>query len=352
MQASTQFHLGPPQSFEGDDKFGHELPTARGRAVREACLGVRPRHLLRVEVRRVRGELRHPHARMSHEELTNDRSSVDRTAVPEHDDGPAPGAQQRPQERADLGLPDVLRVDVVAEPQAMRVRADREAADDREAIPSKAMAGDRTLAARRPRAPQVRNELKSGLIDEDQERVTGLGVFSAGVATLASATPRSPARSSRSRAVRASAGSTHAAGASDEGDRGGSELRTGARSARRSVARSTTRSRTRAPWPPCEALAAARATARDAVSPAVPAAADVGVAHRAIAAPNSARTRRPRRAPDDLGDVGKRHPLRQQRQCLLATTSEDFGRSGRAHPSRYPLHTSHCIYLARRKNRC
>lgn len=318
------------QLFEIDDEFGHEFPAARGRAVREARLGVRPSHLLRVEIRRVGREFHHPHARMPREEIPDDLSAGESS----------PGPRARRRDRARIRTNEQTsggRIffggDVVAKAQAICVRTDREAADDREAISPESMANDRPFAARRPCAPQVRNELKSGLIDEGQQRVTGLDVCSAGVAIFARATPRSPARLARSRVVRASAASSHVAGASDGDGRGDSARRTDARSMRRSAARSTVRSRIRAAWLPCEARAGARATARGPVSLAAPATADVGVGF----APSHHRTRR---ASNHLGDVGQRHPLRHQRECQSATTSKNFGRSRRTHPSpsRYPPH--------------
>lgn len=342
MRACAQLHLGATQLFESDDEFGHEFPAARGSAVREARLGVRPRHLLRVEIQRVGRELRHPHARMPGKELPDDLSPVYRAPVPEHDDRTAPGSQQDPQERADLGLSDVLRVDVVAKAQAMRVRADREAADDREAISRESMANDRPFAARRLGAPQVRNELKSPLIDEGQPRVTGLGVFSEGVATLARATPRSPPRLARSRVVRASAASSLAAGACAEDGRGDSAHRTDARSMRRSAARSTVSSRIRVPWLPCESLAGARAAARGPVSLATTAAAEVGVAHRAIASPNSARIQPPRRRrPTSFPATAARVPVGDDEQ-ELRPIREDTSVT-------LSLPIARCIYLARRK---
>ncbi len=104
-------------------------------------------------------------------------TAVNLAVVPDDDHGPAQVAQQVPKKVTYLCVLDVLGMEAPIEAHAPAPRADRDAGDDRNLVPSIAMPDDRRLAARRPGPPHGRNQQEARFVDEDEMGAQPRSVF-------------------------------------------------------------------------------------------------------------------------------------------------------------------------------
>jgi len=153
---------------------GHEIIRA---TVGQAPLRVGPDLFIRVELWGVGREELEVQPREATTELADPISLVDAGLVPEEEDGAAEMAQQVPEERAHLVVPDVLRVDLEVEADPLALGRDADPGDDREAIAAVAMADDRRLPTRRPGLAQGRDQEEARLVGEDDVGTQPRSVF-------------------------------------------------------------------------------------------------------------------------------------------------------------------------------
>jgi hypothetical protein len=188
MAASKKGQIGVPDAAAqarrrvGDRPKGIGERAAQvldivGSAVREPRFGEVPHAFVGVELRGVRrkvleAETGHPTA-----EGADGITAVNLAVVPDDDHGPAQVAQQVPKKVTHLCVLDVLGMEAPIEAHAPAPRADRDAGDDRDLVPSIAMPDDRRLAARRPGPPHGRNQQEARFVDEDEMGAQPRSVF-------------------------------------------------------------------------------------------------------------------------------------------------------------------------------
>ena len=130
-----------------------------------------------VELGSVRGQALQMQPRIFPTEVTQGLRIVNGGAVPHHDDVTAQVTQQVPEEIVDLVLRDVLRMHTEIQSESTSVRADRQAADHRDAIATVVVTMNRSLPDGRPSAPHGRNHHEPGFIDKDDVGTQPRGVF-------------------------------------------------------------------------------------------------------------------------------------------------------------------------------
>lgn len=146
-------------------------------AVRELVLEKLPRQLVGIELWGIGGEAFDLEARMTGEHRLHVRSAVDGAAVPEEEDGAVEMAQQQSQERRDLDMGDVLKVQMAVEPDPPVGGADRHRRDRRDLVALVAVDQHWRLTARCPRAADRGHQQKAALVQECQVGVQAPGFF-------------------------------------------------------------------------------------------------------------------------------------------------------------------------------
>jgi hypothetical protein len=116
-------------------------------------------------------------AGMTVEECVGLFTGMDAATVPEKDDRTWDLPQEVAQEEDELGLRDVLPVEVEVKPEALPSGADGHGRDRGDAIVAIAVADDRGLTARSPGAAKVRDEEKPTLVQEGQVGLQALDSF-------------------------------------------------------------------------------------------------------------------------------------------------------------------------------
>jgi len=116
-------------------------------------------------------------ARIAAAQLANRLSFVDRGVVEDGDHGASEVTQHVTEERAYLGLADVVAVATEVESHPAVHRADRQSRDDREPVVPVVVGDLRCLSARRPGPPKGRDQEESRFVDEEEMRLPARGVF-------------------------------------------------------------------------------------------------------------------------------------------------------------------------------
>jgi hypothetical protein len=155
----------------------HELFESVWAAVRERRLAVVPHTLVGVEFGCIGWEALHVQAGMALEKGLDLLASMDAAAVPEQDDRTWNLSEQVAQEEHDLGLRDVLPVQVEVEADVLASEAHGDRRDRRDPVVTVAVPDDRGLAAWSPGTADVRDQQEPAFVQEGQVRPQPLGFF-------------------------------------------------------------------------------------------------------------------------------------------------------------------------------
>jgi len=151
-------------SGDAPPQFGDILWAAVG----EAALGERPNTLVGVEGGSVRGKVLDVQARSIARERAQRFALMGLGVIEQRDHVSAQVAQQMAQELTDLGPSDVVPMKAIIQAQAKAPGTDRKAGDDRDLVAPGAMAVDRGMASRSPRAQHRGDQQEPRFIDEDE----------------------------------------------------------------------------------------------------------------------------------------------------------------------------------------
>jgi len=198
-------------------------------SVGERPIRSRPDILGRVELRRIRGEMVDMEPRVSREEGPNLPPSVDGAAIPEQIHGAAKMPEEMLQERLDVEARQIPGSTAKIERQPPPSGRQRQAAANREAVVTVAVAQIRSLPLGGPGATDIGDEQKAALIDEDEMGATLSGVFLSAAIRRASTEQWRPHPAPRHVAPASDNSSPVRSGASRR-DRGDTECRTPDRS--------------------------------------------------------------------------------------------------------------------------
>ncbi len=116
-------------------------------------------------------------AGMAVEERLDVLAGVNAAAIPEEHDRSPDLPQEVAQEEHDLGLRDVLPVEVEVEAKALPSEAHGHRRDRGDPVMSIAVPDDRGLTARSPGAPDIRDQQKPAFVQEGQVRLQSLDFF-------------------------------------------------------------------------------------------------------------------------------------------------------------------------------
>ena len=155
----------------------HELIEVVRTAVRQSCLAVVPDALVGVEVWRIGRESLDVQAGMGVDEGLDLLAGMNAAAIPEQHDRPRNLPKEVAQEEHDLGLRDVLPVQVEVETDALPSEAYGDRRNRGDSVVSVAVPDDRRLAPRRPSAPDVRDQQEAAFVQEGQVRLQLLDFF-------------------------------------------------------------------------------------------------------------------------------------------------------------------------------
>ena len=107
----------------------------QGTAVGQRGLEVIPDLFVGIELGSVCRKTLDMEPRVTSEKLTDRRTVVNRSSVPEQDDVAAQMTEQQPQETRDLNVGDVVEVEVAVETEALAHRADGDRRDGGDLVP-------------------------------------------------------------------------------------------------------------------------------------------------------------------------------------------------------------------------
>src|SRR5208282_65117 len=146
-------------------------------SVADCVLGLRPDILFRVKFRRVGRESFQMQPPMAAAKLNYFPIPMNRAAVQQHDDRPAPMPQQLGKVLHDLDGRHVPRINLKVESQSLTLRRHAQASNDRETLAAIAVPQHRRAAHRRPSAQHRRNEHEPAFIEENQMSAQPPGFF-------------------------------------------------------------------------------------------------------------------------------------------------------------------------------
>jgi len=177
VDASPKAALGPLDVSKRAAKVTMHRGEVIGATVGETTFGVGPDGFVGVELRGVRRKGFEMQSWELAADLPNSVSFVNAGVVPDHDDMPPEMAQQVPEERTDLVVPDVLRVALEVQANAPTPGRKREARDHGDAIMPVAMMDDGRLTAGSPGLSHRGDQEEARLIDEDDVGTQPRSVF-------------------------------------------------------------------------------------------------------------------------------------------------------------------------------
>ena len=154
-----------------------QLPDVVGLTVSERMFRRMPGRLDRVEFGCVDWEFLQMQARILSAESIKTLSMVDPCAIPNDEDVAAQMFEQVPEKIFNLIARNVFRVEPEVEAESATLRANRQAANDRDPGVVVSVANDRSLADRCPGAPDGWNQHEARFIGEDAVRTQPRSVF-------------------------------------------------------------------------------------------------------------------------------------------------------------------------------
>lgn len=164
-------------SLERQAEVPPELVLGVGTTVRKPLFRELPDAFVRVELGGVAGEAIEVQPGEGATERPDRVSLVNGPVVPHEDNRPSEMAKQVPEKGTDLGVPDVLGVQGVVQPETPAVRAYRDRGDDRDSIAPLPVVEQRRLAPQRPGLAHTRDQEEARLIDEDEVSTQPRGFF-------------------------------------------------------------------------------------------------------------------------------------------------------------------------------
>lgn len=135
-----------------------EFVDVVGSTVGQGSLELRPYSLVRIQVGCVGRESFQVEPRKAAAEFPNRFTSVLSKVIPDDEHVSSQMAQEVAEELADLGVLDVLAVELDIEADAAALRTDRNAGDGGDTVVPILMSMNRRLAARSPRPTNGRNQ--------------------------------------------------------------------------------------------------------------------------------------------------------------------------------------------------
>lgn len=146
-------------------------------AIGQPSFGIGPHAFVGVELGRVGWKELEMEARIAAAQIANRLSFVDRGIVEDGDHVASEVTQHVTEERAHLGLADVVAMATEVEAHPAAHWADRQSRDDRQTVVPVVVGDRRCLSARRPGPPKGRDQEEPRLVDEEEMRLPARGVF-------------------------------------------------------------------------------------------------------------------------------------------------------------------------------
>lgn len=177
MHASSQ---SPWRSLEGAKRRVEPLVEdveIIGATVGHSGLGIGPDAFVGIQFGRVGRKELDMEAWIAAAQLANRLSFVDRGVVEDGDHVASEVAQHVTEERAHLGLADVVAMAAEVESHPAAQRADRQSRDHRETVVPVVVGDLRCLSAGRPGPPKGRDQEEPRFVDEEEMRFPARGVF-------------------------------------------------------------------------------------------------------------------------------------------------------------------------------
>jgi len=148
-----------------------------GATIGQPGLGIGPDAFVGIELGCVGRKELEMEARIAAAQLANRLSLVDRGIIEDADHVASEVTQRVTEERAHLGLADVVAVATEVEAHPAAHRADGQSRDDRQAVVPVVVGDLRCLSARRPGPPKGRDQEEPRFVDEEEMRLPARGVF-------------------------------------------------------------------------------------------------------------------------------------------------------------------------------
>lgn len=146
-------------------------------AVGQVAFGQGPDAFVRIQLRRIGGEVLQVETGERVAQLLDGRTFVDPAVVPEEDDGPAEMAKQVAEEGAHVGPADVRGLETVVQAEAPAARTHRDRGDDGDLVAPLPDAQNWSLPPRGPGLADTGNQQEARFVDEDEVGPQPRGVF-------------------------------------------------------------------------------------------------------------------------------------------------------------------------------
>lgn len=175
--AATETPRGATGSVERKPEVTSQFVEVVGSPVRQSLLRKLPHAFVGIELRCVAGEGVEVKSREATTQAPNRLAPVDRTPIPKQYHRAAEMAEQMPDELANLGMLDVLRVKAVVQAEMATARADGEPRDDGDPISPLAVVQERRPSARGPGLVHTGDQEEARLVGEDEVGTQPRGFF-------------------------------------------------------------------------------------------------------------------------------------------------------------------------------
>ncbi len=170
------------QAPHGGSEHPVELNHVHGHPVGQGTIGLGPDVFRRIELRRVGRELFHVESWMGGDPRSDFFTAMDRSPIPEQDDGSLQMPEQVLQERSDIQAGEIVTAQPKVERHPSPLGRHGQGTDRRHPILLIAVAHDRRAAFRGPGVRHVGDEQEARFIKEDEVGTTSRGVFYMGPA--------------------------------------------------------------------------------------------------------------------------------------------------------------------------
>ena len=177
MNPSPEAALGSLDVSQRAAKVAMHHGDVIGATVGEAPFGVGPDGFIGIELRGVGRKQLEVEPREAAADFSDPFAFVNARVVPDHDDSPAEMAQQVAEKIAHLVVPDVLRVALEVQADALAASRDGDSRDHRDAIMPVAMMNDGRRSARSPCLSHRGDQEEARLVDEDDVGTQPRSVF-------------------------------------------------------------------------------------------------------------------------------------------------------------------------------
>ena len=177
LDAATEPWRGATDSVEPKPEVTPELVLVVGSPVGQRLLRELPHAFVGVEFRGVARKAVQVEPREGTAQGTDRLALVDGAPIPEENHGAAEMAEQMPDEVADLGMLDVLRVEMVVQAEMTAAWTHGDSGDGGDPITPLPVVEKRCPSARRPRPAHTGNQEEARLVGEDDVGTQPRGFF-------------------------------------------------------------------------------------------------------------------------------------------------------------------------------